>query len=277
MISIIIPFYNTEKYIEQCLTSIKGQTFSDFECLMIDDGSTDSSREIAKKFLEDSRFRLLGDKHIGFPHSKNLGLDNAKGDYICFVDSDDYILPQYLELLYKSLIDSNSDICSCGIIGFRDKEPVVREMPYRVTSVINVSKISMMFERCSTFMWNKIYKREIFEDMRFDNVIALSDTMLCYKLFEKANKISFIPNKLICHRHHNENMTYQVRNFEPTYWPHRLNVYLTMCSYLLEKYPSLERLLKDKFRSELRFIKPHLSKEIYESYLNREDVKILLN
>jgi len=275
MISIIVTFYNTEKYLEECLTSIKGQTFSDFECLMIDDGSTDSSREIASKFLEDSRFKLLGDKHIGFPLSKNLGLDSAKGEYICFVDSDDYILPQYLELLYKGLIETNSDICSCCNTRFKNTdEPYLVDVQYFANVFSDTSKIKCLLH--STVMWDKIFKKELFNDLRFDDMIALSDTALCYKIYDKANIVSRITPILICHRDHNENMTYRVRHFEPTYWGHRLNIYIDMCLFLIKNYQHVDDIVKREFRKELNFIKPHLSQEIFDSYINREDVKNLI-
>ena len=275
MISIIVPFYNTEKYIEQCLTSIKSQTFSDYECLMIDDGSTDSSREIASKFLDDPRFKLLNKEHIGFPKAKNLGLDNAKGDYICFIDSDDFVHERYLECLYNTLIKTNTDISCCGLFTFKNK--VHDRVESGKVEVYKENRMFYLFYHCTTFMWNKLYKREIFDNMRFDDVEALSDTMLCYKLFEKASGVSSIYKTLIYHRIHDENMTYRVRHFSPTYWEHRLNVYLTMCSYLCEHYPQYSKTYKNVFRGELESrIKSHLTEEVYNKYLQREDVKNLI-
>ena len=123
MISIIVPFYNTEKYFEKCLSSIKAQTFSTFECLLIDDGSTDMSREIAQKYIEeDSRFILLNNKHIGYPACKNLGLDKAKGEYVCFIDSDDFVEKYHLENLYNAISSTDSDIASCGFMYMENGE-----------------------------------------------------------------------------------------------------------------------------------------------------------
>ena len=276
MISIIVPFYNTEKYLEECLSSIKAQTFSDFECLMIDDGSIDSSREIASRYLDDSRFKLLNKEHIGFPQAKNLGLDSAKGEYICFIDSDDFVDECYLEYLYDTLIETNTDISCCGRCSFRDN------MNYKVnkekhTRVYEDNRMLALFTSCSTFLWNKLYKREIFDGIRCEDVEALSDTMMTYKLFEKAKSVSAISSVLIFHRNHDENMTYNVRHFSPTYWEHRLNVYLTMCSYLCEHYSRFSRTYKSIFRGELSFIRPHLSQEVLDKYLEEEKVKLLLS
>lgn len=277
MISIIVPFYNTEKYIEECLSSIETQTFSDYECLMIDDGSTDSSREIASKYLEDSRFKLFNKEHIGFPQAKNLGLDNAKGEYICFIDSDDFVDEHYLEDLYNTLIETNSDISCCNYRTFtKDFEKKSNSRNIKFTYVED--KMIRLFAPCTTFLWNKLYKREIFDNMRCDDVEALSDTMMTYKLFERAKSVSYIGNVLIFHRIHNENMTYNVRHFSPTYWEHRVNVYRVMCSHLCEYYPQYSKFYKDMFKGEFcSFIRPHLSEEVYNCYLEREDVKKLLN
>lgn len=276
MISIIVPFFNTEEYLEECLASIRGQTFSDYECLMVDDGSTDSSREIASKFLEDLRFKLLNKEHVGFPQAKNIGLDNAQGDYICFVDSDDFVNEHYLEDLYNILIETNTDISCCGHYGFRE-DPNPHHVRSHYVEIYKEDRMHKVFGECSTFMWNKLYKKEIFDNIRFDNVEALSDTMLCYKLFEKANSVSYVSDILIYHRIHDENMTYKVRHFSPTYWEHRLNVYLTMCSHLCECYPQFDKTYKSIFRSECEFIKPHLTKEVYIRYLEKDDVKRLLS
>ena len=274
MISIIIPFYNTEKYIRECLDSIKNQTFSDYECLMIDDGSTDNSRKIAEEYLNDPRFKILGDKHIGFPLSKNLGLDNAKGDYITFIDSDDFIEKDYLSILYGNLINTNSDISSCNYnssMCFYDKE---QKSNLRVSNI----KDNIIRELLrDSHLWNKLYKREIFDHMRFEDVEALSDTMLTYLLYEKANQVVYSNYLGYHYRVHNENMTYRVRNFSSTYWPHRLNVYLTMCYYLYTKYSSLQKDVKSKFRRQYQFCLPHLTKEQIEEFNKEDNVKILLH
>lgn len=275
MISIIIPFYNTEKYLEECLSSVKAQTFSDYECIMIDDGSTDSSRSIAQKYAdEDSRFILLNDKHIGFPLAKNLGLDNAKGEYICFIDSDDFVEPQYLESMYRILIDTDSDISSCS----HTAKMEFTKVPFdNNTSIFEGTEVILNKLLQNTYLWNKLFKREIFDNMRFDNVIALSDTMLNYKLFERAKRTVYTNYIGYHYRVHNENMTYHVRNFEPTYWPHRLNVYLIMCYYLYSKYDKLKEQARRKFINEYRFCLPHLTKEQIEEFRNRDDFKRLLN
>ena len=280
MISIITPFYNTDKYLEQCLASIKGQTFSDFECLMIDDGSSDNSRAIAQKYAdEDQRFVLVNEEnhHIGFPQAKNLGLDMAKGEYICFVDSDDYVEPRYLELLYKGLMETKADMCCCRYSRFSNNTPSEEhEFSFNI-KIYDENRIEIMFENFGTsFMWNKIYKRELFDNLRFDDVMALSDTMLCYKIYERANYVATISTYLINYRKHLESMSYRMWNHEPTYWEHRLNVYLVMCSYLFDRFPQSRTVIAKKFRYEVGYrIQRRIQKEIYDLYYNKPEVQRL--
>lgn len=282
MVSIIIPFWNTKKYIYECLSSIKVQAFSDFEVLMIDDGSTDESRAIAERFsAADSRFKLLGGSHIGFPRAKNLGLDEAHGEYICFVDSDDYVAPDYLRLLKDGLEVTDADICCCNHYSFADDKPhpIFKSLPVygKDPSIFREKdKINFMLTTWgSTFMWNKMYRRSIFDNFRFADVMALSDTMLCYKLFDSATLVAGIPEHLIAHRSHLENMTFRMLNGQPGYPEHRLNVYIDMCSFLFEKYPRFKKNLECFYREWARFCRK-VNNDLISKYSIDERVKTLL-
>lgn len=114
MISVIVPIYNTEKYLDKCLDSIQNQTFTDFEVIMVDDGSTDKSSEICKQYEEDSRFKYYYKYNGGSSSARNLGLKQASGEYIAFVDSDDMLDPDYLETLAYYCKDGY-DIIQCGM------------------------------------------------------------------------------------------------------------------------------------------------------------------
>lgn len=250
MISIIVPFYNSSKFLNECLSSIKAQTFSDFECLLIDDGSSDSSREIAESYTkEDSRFILLNKEHVGFPQAKNIGLDYAKGEYICFIDSDDAVHPRYLELLYKGITKSKSDICGCNYIYRNDIYPTESYNNLINLNIFrNSEKMEIMYRSYpGTYMWNKIYKKELFNNLRHENVIALSDTIIMPYLFDRAKSVSVISNILYFYRNHKGNITYNVRHNVPTYWAHRLNVHVNFSLFILKKYPELIFVVKKNF------------------------------
>ena len=113
-ISIIVPVYNVESYLSNCIDSILNQTFKDFELILVNDGSTDKSLEICKHYKNmDDRIFIIDKKNGGLSSARNAGLDIIKGEYIGFVDSDDYIHPQMYELLYKQIIENEADISMC--------------------------------------------------------------------------------------------------------------------------------------------------------------------
>ncbi|HEF8786834.1 TPA: glycosyltransferase family 2 protein, partial [Providencia alcalifaciens] len=115
-ISVIIPVYNVENYIEKCITSVKLQSFTDFECIIIDDGSPDNSIDIAKNLIhDDTRFLIYSKKNAGLGPARNTGLDYANGKYIVFIDSDDYIEKDYLLDLITKIKLEDADICTCDV------------------------------------------------------------------------------------------------------------------------------------------------------------------
>ena len=111
LISIIVPIYNVENYLRQCLDSIVSQTYQNFECLLINDGSSDNSADICREYIEkDSSFRYFEKENVGVSSARNLGIERSKGQYITFIDSDDWVDSEYLEVLYRALIEEKADI-----------------------------------------------------------------------------------------------------------------------------------------------------------------------
>ena len=178
LISIIIPVYNVEDYVQKCLESIAAQTYTNFECIVIDDGSTDRSGEICDSFCAtDSRFRVIHQENKGLGFARNTRLDNAKGEYIQFVDSDDWILPETFETALRLISSGPYDWVAYGFVRANE------DGNQRTTSsgVINASgplsgedAASAMFLRPSTMFlpltlaWNKLYRKAIIQDLRFD-------------------------------------------------------------------------------------------------------------
>ena len=119
MISVIVNVFNGEKYIKKCLDSIINQTYKDLEILIIDDGSIDSTLSICKKY-KDKRIRIISGKNIGISLSRNIGLDNARGDYLFFVDSDDYIEKDTIKYLYDNIKKYNLDMTTCKSVDVYD-------------------------------------------------------------------------------------------------------------------------------------------------------------
>ena len=176
-ISIIVPIYNSEHYLHDCLESIKNQTFEDFEVLLIDDGSSDHSGEVAAKFCEeDKRFIYLHYDRGGVANARNHGLEMSKGKYIGFVDSDDTVEKDYLYELYTAAENNGSEISSCSYSIVRTKKnkpdkysPVkIRKLGTGVYSGRFYTDRVLKDWSVRSYLWNKLFRRELF----FDNDIT---------------------------------------------------------------------------------------------------------
>lgn len=171
-VSIIVPVYQVEKYIRQCIDSILAQTFTDFELILVDDGSKDNSGKICDEYAEkDKRIRVIHKENGGLSDARNKGLDNASGNYFMFVDSDDYIAPNMAECLYKKISEAKADIAACNYryIFEDDKKDFSIE---NKAEILNGKEI--FYNRKNernygfwTVVWNKLYKKEKFKSLRF--------------------------------------------------------------------------------------------------------------
>lgn len=195
MISIIVPIYNVDKYIDRCLNSIKSHTYTDFEVLMVDDGSTDKSTHIAKSFLQDNRFRYFYQENSGQAAARNLGLDNVRGKYVCFIDSDDYIENDYLQILLKTLKENDADIAQCGVSRVWENGRKRSLYSYKISSAI-YTDIKNYILSSSFACWNKIYKVELFKNLRFPEGIKFEDFALMPQVYNRASKIASTPDYL---------------------------------------------------------------------------------
>ena len=213
LITVIVTVYNREKYLKQCLDSLKNQTYTNFEAIIVDDGSTDSSIEIIKSFLEDKRFKLIESEHIGFSAVKNIGLDNVKGKYIIFLDSDDFVYPEWLEFLYDAILKTGADISTCLYDEFKEgKTESLPEPPHEYYQThpyfiaeYSFLKMNLIYHyHCSCYLWNKLVRKELYEDIRFKDQPALSDISEIYKIVDKANKVVQVQTPLIHYRRHME-------------------------------------------------------------------------
>ena len=198
-VSIIIPVYNVENYLRSCLDSVLSQTYKDFEVLMVNDGSTDGSGVICQDFVErDSRFHYFEKENGGLSDARNYGLDRAKGHYITFLDSDDFLFEDYLENLYYASRLSDSDITIGGYCRFGDSNFYFYNDHFKSDSLVAFkdfqaiqyldSMLDVTFLTFST-AWGKLFKRELFSELRFPYGKYAEDQFLIWKLYMKADKI----------------------------------------------------------------------------------------
>ena len=203
-ISIIVPVYNVETYLKNCIESILNQTFTDFELILVNDGSKDKSLEICKYYESiDNRIIIIDKTNEGVSSARNAGLDIAIGEYIGFVDSDDYIHPKMYENLYNQIKESKSDISVCGfeyVYNFNSKllntTCNIKESQNILSNVEALEKLRGEDAIAFTVVWNKLYKKDIFNNLRFKVGVKHEDEFIIHRLLYKANKISYKNNKL---------------------------------------------------------------------------------
>ena len=194
MISVIVPVYNVEPYLRKCLDSILGQTYRDLEVLVIDDGSTDGSGKICDEYKKDERVRVFHTENRGLSATRNLGLDKATGEWIGFVDSDDWIEPDMYEVLFRKAEETGADVVECGSLfeypTKTTKHPAVQSLISETESVLSLLK-----GKVSTLVWNKLYRRKLFDNTRFPDGRSFEDIATTHKIIQNA-KVVGVPNYL---------------------------------------------------------------------------------
>ena len=201
LFSIIIPVYNSEETLERCLESVAAQTYDDYEALLIDDGSFDNSLSICMRYSKmDSRFIVIHQNNEGPSAARNEGLERAKGAYFCFVDSDDYIVPEYLERLYKKLSKTQAEVLFFGYYKV-DQEGTVLGKHCLQTYPDDSSLIMELSEKdLFGYTWVKTFSRQIIGDNRFPEDICLfEDELFTCSVLEKASRIAIISEAVYCY------------------------------------------------------------------------------
>ncbi len=222
LISIIIPFYNVEAYLRACLDSVLRQTVTDFECLLIDDKSTDKSASIAASYCStDSRLRLISlDKNGGQSKARNIGLDEAKGEYLTFIDSDDIVHHSFLEQNLKLLTRHHADICMTGLTYHELKDsPSLDSSPMLVNGKQAIKSCLYQCDGFNPSFSGKLFRSKLFQSgIRFKENIIYEDLELMPRVWEQAGKIVAAPSLKLYHYRQRPGSTTH------TYTPSRLDV-----------------------------------------------------
>ncbi|KAA8999770.1 glycosyltransferase [Paenibacillus spiritus] len=198
-ISIIVPCYKVEDYLEKCVESILGQTFANFELILVDDGSPDNCPAICDAYAErDSRIKALHKPNGGLSDARNFGLDIAVGRYIAFIDSDDWIAPDMLEQLHRAVTEQNADIAVCCHYSEEDGR-AERINTFGGDAVLgNVEAVTeiILDQRIKSYAWDKLFKRELFDGVRYPVGIDYEDILTVYQLFIKASRVALVDRPL---------------------------------------------------------------------------------
>ena len=198
-ISIIVPIYNVEKYLKRCIDSILNQTFKEFELILVNDGSTDDCGKICDMYKsKDKRVKVIHKKNGGLSSARNVGLNVAKGKYVAFVDSDDYINKNMYEVLYSNAIKTNADISICNFEYVDDKSVIdinkdIENYEYLIFNNIEaLNKLYLENNIKIVVAWNKLYKKDLFKDLRYTEGRIHEDEFIIHKLLYSSKKIAYI-------------------------------------------------------------------------------------
>lgn len=203
-ISIIVPIYNVEKWIERCIKGLVNQDYSNLEILLVNDGSTDNSAEICKKYakLYNNVF-LLNKKNGGLSDARNFGITHSSGRYLAFVDSDDYVAKNYISSMYQALIDQGATMAMCGFSKVDEKgkilETVATHSLFNGKNISGRDVLTVLPQKdgiLGVVAWNKLYRREIFHKILFKNGKLHEDEFIVAPLLYNINKIAIVDKNL---------------------------------------------------------------------------------
>ena len=205
-LSVIVPVYKVEKYIHQCLDSLLAQDYEDMEILLIDDGSPDRCGAICDDYAKkDARVRVIHQENQGIAEVRNVGVREARGDYIAFADSDDYLCPGMFSKMMGCFDNETVDMVVCDYYTFYDDavDQLAREhRPIDNSWPIEKIRDEYLIDRYPAFMWNKIYRRSLFDGVSIPTGIVYEDLYVMAPLVAKARGIVYVPEPFYCYRQH---------------------------------------------------------------------------
>lgn len=204
LVSIVVPVFRVEKYLEKCIDSLLRQTYENIEIIIVDDGSDDACPEICDRYAQkDKRITVIHKKNGGLSEARNVGLDIAKGQFIAFVDGDDYVSKRYIDILYTIVQKTECDIAQCGYISVIDDFEEIEESNYSYNIFTPKQMIIQSFVllgwKCN-IAWNKLYKKELFKNIRYPIGKIHEDEITTYQLIWAANSIAITNSRLYCYR-----------------------------------------------------------------------------
>lgn len=252
-LSVIVPVYNVEAYIEQCLDSLVKQTYKNIEIILVDDGSTDRSGDICDKYAALYEFiSVYHKKNGGLSSARNYGIEKALGEYLSFIDSDDWIKESMFEMLVKGAIESEADVVICNCIRyFTQENQKVREIKEKNTTIYKGQKaVIRLYTDFSA--WNKIYKKILFQSIRYPEGKLYEDARTTYRIADKVNRLMVIPEPLYFYRQRGTGImgTFQNKNYLD-----RVHVWTEIYEFEKDKFPKseLKNILyrKDKLITEI--------------------------
>ena len=236
-ISIIIPVYKVEQYLGKCVDSVLNQTYKELEIILVDDGSPDHCPEICEEYAgKDSRIVVIHKQNGGLSSARNAGLDVAKGEYIFFLDSDDYIAENTIERMYQTIISEKADIAICDFVKVDENGEIIKELSPIKNECLNKEQLLMKLVNPTNWYyvvaWNKLYKKTLFSAIRFPVGKINEDEFTVHQIFYECNKAVTIAEKLYFYLRRKSSITtnsFSVKNLDG------ISALADRCLFLTEK------------------------------------------
>lgn len=204
-VSLIVPIYNSQNYLEKCIKSLLNQTLKDIQIILINDGSTDNSEKIIKSF-DDERIVYISKDNEGIGKTRNLGIDKATGEFLAFVDSDDYLNEHFCEYMYQKAVNDDCDLVVCDF--FEDRNTLVG-IKFKDFKDTNLRETPELINNINLGPCNKLYKKSLFDDKsnRFEENLKYEDAPFVVKMLLSANKIGKVNDYLTYYVIHSNSET----------------------------------------------------------------------
>lgn len=234
-ISIIVPCYNSSSYLSRCLESLVNQSYPNIEIILVDNGSEDNTLEICKSYqLHDKRIKIYIERKGNQGAARNLGIDKATGDYLMFVDSDDYVSKNFCQIAISSIQKYKSDICIFNYTTVKNEKYFKNEVFKNTDSGIVNKEVAMKSLFYESFSYNKIYKASCFSNIRYPTSKKYEDVLTIYRVFDKAETFSYVDKYLYYYIKREGSTTSQYKYLED-YFLATLSLY----KFLRKHYPSV--------------------------------------
>lgn len=255
-ISVIVPIYNVETYLEDCIISLVNQTYENIEIILVDDGSTDNSFEVCQKYVSNSKVKLIHQENKGVSAARNKGMKKASGDYLAFVDPDDYVANNYLDTLYKLIKETSAQISIVASDSVKENINYVAQEEYleiNLEKKVELSKqetLDVMLSRNGFGIapWGKLFKSNLFSKIKWPEGKIFEDLITIPYIVDKCNKIVFLSGEdnALYHWRSRSNSTTRDKNVN-----NKIDALLTAQEQLkrdmLRRYPQLESAMQARY------------------------------
>lgn len=294
LISIIIPIFKVEKYLEECLESVIHQTYKNLEIILVDDGSPDNCPSICDKYaLMDTRIKVIHQENQGLSAARNTGIKYATGEYIFFLDSDDYLNINYCEKIINVAKNVECDIVISKIVTIDDEGKLIQSglglniSEQKLLNNCDAMRGIILGRELQGYAWGKLYKRSFVEEIKYPVGKVFEDRYTVYKYFEKANRVCLCPEAIIYYRLRKSSITH---NLNLSKWYDLLEADKNLLLFCEKKYPEILNQMKAIYFGRYIHIwiyffdsqnQPQITKfvglmkDIYRKYRKVPDIKLV--